>query len=313
MSAIILLVADHLIHGLTVRFPRPVAGAAGAGQEVELDYVLADLDGELPEGEPASALQTAGGGYVATSAGDALWIRFHGTAEFTVEPGRRRIGVRSLPGARAGMVDVLLTGNVLALALGLVGAAVLHASTVAIDGTLVAFAGGSGAGKSTAVALMCRTGAALFGDDTLRVESDGVTAHRGIAEVRLRAGSVSLARTLSGPARVTADERQAIVLPMAPLAIGRLASVVLPRWRRGVEGVTVARVPARRALTMLLSVPRVAGWSLQGPIRANFSASAAMAREVPVFTAELPFGMPFDDDLPDRLRDALAAAGALPR
>jgi hypothetical protein len=55
----------------------------------------------------------------------------------------------------------------------------------------------------------------------------------------------------------------------------------------------------------------VTGWRAPGPVRAHFAACARIVEVIPAFSAELPKGRLQDPGLPDALRDALAAAGAL--
>jgi len=67
----------------------------------------------------------------------------------------------------------LLVAQVLPFAAVLRGLEVLHASAVVIDGQAVAFAGPSGAGKTSVALELCRLGASFLADDVLAVESDG--------------------------------------------------------------------------------------------------------------------------------------------
>ena len=53
------------------------------------------------------------------------------------------------------------------------GALPLHASSIAIDGTVAAFIGVSGAGKSTIAASLCRLGHTLIADDITSIQTKG--------------------------------------------------------------------------------------------------------------------------------------------
>lgn len=93
--------------------------------------------------------------------------RFRCTADtVTVEP---------LSGADAAMVSALLIASALPACLWLRGDAVLHASTFVPTGAsrAVGVCGGSGSGKSTALARMLERGARAVGDDTVRIVASG--------------------------------------------------------------------------------------------------------------------------------------------
>ncbi len=87
-----------------------------------------------------------------------------GVGVFAVEGGRR-IGVDLERDADPLMVEAWLYGTFAALVLGQQGRFALHATTVEVDGTGVAVAGHSGAGKSTTALELCRRGHRLIADD----------------------------------------------------------------------------------------------------------------------------------------------------
>ncbi len=79
--------------------------------------------------------------------------------------------VEPLPGADMVRVSALLIASALPACLWLRGEPVLHASILVPAGAsrAVAICGGSGSGKSTALALMLARGARAVGDDTVRI------------------------------------------------------------------------------------------------------------------------------------------------
>jgi hypothetical protein len=307
----------QLVHGLRLRGDVAVPGAANVADgaadfDVRLDPPARPKQ-SAPPGELVAALEAPGVGYAAALRGEALTVRFFATGEFEVDLARGAIVARPAPGRGESMVPVLLAGNLLAIVLGLRGAAVLHASAVDVDGAAIAFAGPSGTGKSTTAALLCAAGGAIVGDDAARVEEgEGMPlVHHGPHELRLRPQAAVLADYVGGATRTTADGRVAIEARPATGATTRLGAVVFPRWPPGAHEPSVARLRPRQALESLLRSPRVTGWRALGPVRAYFAACARIVEVVPAFSAELPKGRLQDPDLPDALRDALAAAGAL--
>jgi len=307
----------QLLHGLRLRGDVAVPGAASVANgavdfEVRLD-APARPEQSAPAGELVAALDGPGARYAAALRGEALTVRFFATGEFEVDLARGAIVARPAPGRGEAMVPVLLAGNVLAIVLGLRGAAVLHASAVELNGAAIAFAGPTGAGKSTVAALMCAAGGAIIGDDAARVEErEGAPlVHHGPRELRLRPQAAAIAAHVGGATGTTADGRVAVEARPATGAATRLGAIVFPSWPRGAREPSVARLPARQAVDSLLCCPRVTGWRALGPVRAHFVACAGIAQAVPAFRAELPQGRLHDPGLPDALRDALAAAGAL--
>jgi len=307
----------QLLHGLRLNGDVVVPMApVVAGESVDFDVRLgapAWLERQAPDGEPVASLAGPGAGYAAAVRDEALTVRFFDTAEFEVDLAGRTIAARPAPGRGEAMVPVLLAGNVLALVLGLRGACVLHASAVELGGSAVAFAGGSGAGKSTAAALLCAAGGTLVSDDAARVEArEGASAvHQGPSELRLRPQARALAERVGGVTRMTADDRIGVEARPPSGATTPLGAVVFPRWPRAGTQVGVAPLRRREALEALLRCPRVIGWQAREPIRAHFESCAQIVETVQAFHLDLPQGRLDDPDLPEAVSASLAAAGAL--
>jgi hypothetical protein len=82
----------------------------------------------------------------------------------------------------------LLTSIVFPLVSQLQGRPAIHGSCIAVEGHAVAFAGATGAGKSTLAALLGDRGGRLVADDTLlvRIENDDVVIDPTSSTIRLR-------------------------------------------------------------------------------------------------------------------------------
>jgi predicted kinase len=243
--------------------------------------------------------------------GDHL-LRFQSTCDVTVDGAATRVTMQMVADVPEAMGAVIITGTVLAFVLLLRGEPVLHASAVELDGSAVAFAGSSGMGKTTLATLLCQTGGRLITDDVLRLSLAGGGApgcYLGSTEVRLRAAAAPLADGFDdalGGRRRTADDRSAVSVPVAVEDGAPLAAVVIPRLRTDVSEVAVARLDPRTALFALLALPRIAGVRDRRLLSDQFVQLAELTERVPVFTADLPWGPPFDPDLARRLIDGLA-------
>lgn len=114
---------------------------------------------------------------------------FHlpGIARYHVSGGDH-IMVEPEAGASALNVRLYLLGGVLGALCHQRGLLPLHASAIEINGACVAFAGDSGAGKSTVAAWFYRQGRRVFSDDLCVLSMDGATAPKawpGLARIKL--------------------------------------------------------------------------------------------------------------------------------
>jgi predicted ATPase len=118
-----------------------------------------------------------------TAAGDHI-LRFADETEFLVGADGRSISLLAAPSeyTRDDLAAYAL-GPALILALHLQGAVLLHASAVVMHDKAVLFAGESGSGKSTAVAMLHRLGYRLLSDDVTEVQ--GNRAFASVPTVRL--------------------------------------------------------------------------------------------------------------------------------
>ena len=270
-----------------------------AADEWRLEAATAICDVETPVGRVHARGGTSG---IELTIGDLY--RFHLSADL----GRLRWQLA------AGDIDnlrAMTAGSVLAFVLQLKGHGVLHASAVRDARGATAFAGASGAGKTTLAALMCDVGAELVTDDVLRIDAveGSVICHGGGTGLRLRSAALDLMPRLRGRAERLPDGRFRV--PAATAAgPARLAAVVLPETDPRAHDVEVRRLSEREAFIALLAQPRWFGWTVPEPVRAQFDAIAACARHVPVLSARLPRLDRPRPDVVDALRAHVAEAVA---
>lgn len=108
----------------------------------------------------------------AEDGGFRIWAPRHGC--YRVSPDGLTV-VGAPPSGPVWRWERLVLAQVLPLAAALQGLEVLHASAVAVDGRVLAFTGGSGAGKTSTALHTVRRGGTLVTDDVLAMElRDGV-------------------------------------------------------------------------------------------------------------------------------------------
>lgn len=306
------------LHGLHIRSEVALHAPVCQTDSPDLDVRWGEdcaIPDQLPAGRVLATLSLADGrGYTHMDTGTGYALCFHQTCEFRTDYHRRLIRVHLAPNVEPGIVPLLLVGNVVAALLTLSGECVLHASAVEIDGVALAFVGSSGMGKSTLAALLCASGARLITDDVLRLEQDGngFRCFVGASEIRLRQEAAGLAERF--PAAVTgttADNRLAIRLDDNRSSRPRLHAIVIPHPSRTVRELRLTRLTQPQALFSLARYPRVLGWQTSEPVRRQFEAFGRVARSVPVFDAEIPWGLTFAPELPRMLLEGTGLHGRL--
>ena len=209
-----------------------------------------------------------------------------------------------VPGGDPELASILLAGNVLSSVLTLQGECVLHASGIQIDGSALAIVGASGMGKSTITALLCAAGARLISDDVLRLTASrrGTACFAGTSLIRLRPAAAELALLFpDGMTIPTSDGRIGVRVQQAAGSRFQLHAIVIPRPSREAPELIVERLGGRAALVELLRYPRLLGWRVSEPTRRSFRFLSDVAMNVPVFSAEVPWGPPFDSAMPRQL------------
>jgi hypothetical protein len=117
-------------------------------------------------------------------------VRANGFGAYLISRDGRRILLAPGP-VESWRWQRLLTAQALPAAALAQGLELFHASAVQLDGRVVAFAGASGAGKTTVAARLLLAGATFVADDVLalELERDVVIAHPGPALMNLRRSS----------------------------------------------------------------------------------------------------------------------------
>lgn len=266
---------------------------------------------ETPAGEVLLDFETRSRWYTLVRRADGSYLfRVYGLCDYVMSADLHDVGVHPVEGMKPGMDKVMTSGTLLALQLQLRGFCVLHGSGIVMDGASLAFIGQSGRGKSTLAAIMCRDGrAAALTDDVLRIDDlDRIPVTRsGVPELRLRRGADELiGRTHeSMSVRRSADERS--VLRPGGIAADHvpLRAIVVPRPTKDSDELLAVRYANQDALMILMSFPRLLGWRSPTVLSRTFAQMGRLAKSVPIYAVQIPWGPPFASDLPERLRAAV--------
>lgn len=280
------------------------------GSAVDVTVLRGEDVAEVPEPVDATVLLDYSGDerafytFYRLPSGEHL-LRFHGTCDVRVSGDLSTVHVHPRVGADPGVAAILVCGAVLSFVLYLRGAAVLHGSAVDLGGRAVAFVGSSGMGKSTMATLLCASGGAMITDDVLRVDLDDAARVRlGATDARLRKGADTLLERFGGeePAtRTSADQRTVLRLGTGAADRLPLDAIVIPWPDRDHDQVEVARLAPAEAVFALITYARLLGWRDKEIVDRHFAQVAKVARVVPVYTARIPWGPPFADDLAEQL------------
>ena len=296
------------LHGLRVASVIPLGVPKSDRSTVDLE-IRRGATAAVPAAPPPGKLIREftwgeGNGLACSRDEEGYLLRFYSTCDFRIDSALRAVEICPDPELDPGMLAPLLEGPVISGILALDGECVLHASAVEVEGRALAFVGGSGQGKSTLATLLCLGGASLVSDDVLRVDLSGEEARcfPGGRRTRLRSNAAALLDSLpAGEVERTADDRFG-----ADLAAGRserplLTGILVPQPSRTAEAVRLERLGPTKAFLVLSTFPRIFGWRDGAPLRPQFEAFTRLARSVPVFNAEVPWGPPFDPGLAGEL------------
>jgi hypothetical protein len=231
--------------------------------------------------------------YTICATPDGYTCRFHRLADLEFSADLRKLTCRSFTTDLEQYLPLLLASAVPAMVLMLRGDYVLHASAVARDNVAVAFAGQSGAGKSTVAAAMCTQGWRLVTDDVLpmRVVEGQVSAVAGASHLRLRPKAIDLASSFDPHERLgfTVDDRLAVAPEHVDATEVDVAAIVLPVPDRSVIEVSVEPLRPSTAGFELSRLTRIENWSRPSDLRNIFMHATAIAGCIPVVRLRMPW------------------------
>lgn len=272
-----------------------------------------------PAGETLSQLLLPDGrGYTLVDTGADYILHFHQTGEFHIARDLRSVRVQLAPEIAPDIAGLLLVGNIMACLFTLSGEPVLHASAVETNGAALAFLGASGMGKSSLAGLLCAHGARFITDDLLRLQPDGEQwrCYPGAGHLRLRQNAAA-ALGENFPADLqsaAADERVAVWFDggaggwhfgsdsrLDQQILPRLAAIIIPRLSRECRALELERIPTAKALLYLMAFPRIQESSRKEQRQRRLDFLGRIAASVPIFAAEIPWGLPFPRELADSL------------
>lgn len=240
-----------------------------------------------------------GRGYTLTDTGNGYTLSFHQTCAFWIDHNLRSVRVHPFADVHPDMAALLFVGNVIACILTLAGECVLHASAVEIGDSALAFAGGSGMGKSTLAALLCANGARFITDDLLRLqpEGKGFRCFSGTGQIRLRKGAAALAENFSATAQGTHPDGRIAVTMDGNRSTVPLGAIVIPHPSRQGKELKLQRLTLSMSLLYLMAFPRTQGLQQGKHLQRRIDSFGRIAASTPIFKAEIPWGLPFPRDL----------------
>ncbi|MBY8976568.1 hypothetical protein KHP62_12165 [Rhodobacteraceae bacterium NNCM2] len=280
--------------GLTIRSDLPLDGFAPAeAGPPDVEIMLGDQARAAVEATGVAPMDMAvppGGGWC---------LRVPEVCDYLMRRGAE-IHLSPAPGAEVGHVALYLIGSAMGMILHQRGLHPLHAATIAVEGTAIAFVGDQGAGKSTLAVTMAAAGHAVLGDDVIvvREEAGGFSVAPGATQFKLWRETVEALGLAPGPSVANRLEKFYVANEgakgAAPCPLGAIVEL-----RRGPaeSGFAPARAAQFEALDLVARhTYRPAYVGLLDRQEAHFRQCAALIGNVPVWRLSRPGGL-------DRLED----------
>lgn len=219
-------------------------------------------------------------------------LRFPGTADFYLEPGR--ITGHPLDPDQRDLLELRLLGPVLSYWLERLGILAVHASAVRLERGAVGFVSHSGGGKSSLAAALVRSGASLLTDDVLPIEESGGTflARPGFPQMRLEPDGARwfLGRT-RGLAPVSPDDTK-LHVPVDAFHASAAPLAALYLVERGPGDRVEIQPLTRREAVIELVRHSFSPWLVEaaGLQPRRLDLFARLVRQVPVLRLSYPAG-----------------------
>lgn len=284
-----------------VALPAPIAQNELPPHDIEVRWGEGKANsGCAPAGQIlANLVMGDGRGYTLTDTGIGYVLSFHQTCEFWIDYNLRSVRVYLFADVHPDMAALFVVGNVIAWLLTLAGECVLHASAVEMGNSALAFAGGSGMGKSTLAALLCANGARFITDDLLRLQPDGkdFRCFSGTGQIRLRKGAAALAETFSATAHGMHPDGRIAVKMDGNQSMVPLGAIVIPHPSRHGKELKLQRLTRSMSLLYLMAFPRTQGLQQGKHLQCRIDSFGRIVASIPIFKAEIPWGLPFPPDL----------------
>lgn len=212
-----------------------------------------------------------------------LYLYFPEAGRFLIREGHEII-VDGRRGCEDGEMRQYFLGPVMAGLLSQRGLLVLHASAVSVNGSVVAFVGGSGWGKSSIAAALYGRGHPLVADDLIPVQTNRrpATVFPGFPRLRLYPTATAFLNDNKTKPETRACEQKHSVLAdrdfsPSPLPLGRIY-VLTDRARQKVRRLT----PREGLVELLRHTYAVRFWNVQDTAT-HFKQCAFLAGEVEMY------------------------------
>lgn len=276
------VVTDAVLCGWRVHADLPLPELAPwTGPDIPADVVI--QRGAVPEWLADPVLATP---FVEIDADQRCLVRLPQVGRYFLADGRR-IVVAPAPAADASEIALFLLGTVFALLCHRRGLYPLHASCVEIGGGAVAFAGGTGVGKSTIAALLAQRGLAVLADDVCVIADAAVLpSFPGLKLWRDSLDALAIPEADRQPVRPALPKFRYFPKPAFRSGPVPLQAIVLLQEMDRIEGGerlgTVAALQSLRRQVCRLRLARALGAS-----PALFAAETRIVAAVPVFRLAL--------------------------
>jgi len=287
----------HIVTDLTLPGARKIGGDVSPDDlQLDVHTGTSPIPKTTPDGDVLAEYRQGDYGHCVVRTPSHLLFRLFGSCDFHITHDLRTVTAIHNDGVADDLLATWCCGALLSTLTVLSGSWAIHAGAIEFpDGTGLAFAGGSGAGKTTLVAACCLLGSKLVTDDVLIInfrEAERVEACGGCTELRLRRPATELGHLPeTWPSRVTADGRLAVRPPIIGSEQARLGRIVIPS-RSESPTLQVRRLTGAEAFMELAKYPRTAGWIEPRILASRFHILSSLVRGTTVWRAEIPVGAP---------------------